>query len=293
MSLLTYIGKKILVTGIRLAAPGPGTPEPDEVRPILSRDTDRTIKAHIYKSSTSSAPSPVLLNFHGSGFVLPHHGSDDVFCRHIANKTKYTVFDIQYRLAPEHPFPAALNDVEDVIKYVLSHPKEFDASHVSLSGFSAGGNLVLGVLSTTDLPPKAINSVIAFYPVVDLSIEPGEKIQPDTSLPNVLPASVSRIFDACYIGNGDTKDPRVSPAFMNIAKLPLKVLLVTCACDTLALETERFGEKIKKEGGEGRNLVCKRIKKVGHGWDKSCKIGSEDEKKRDDAYDLAVDILNP
>jgi len=292
MSFLTYYGLKAIVSGIRLAQPCPVTAKPDEVLQIPSREDGRTIKANIYKPSTSITPTPVLLNFHGSGFILPWHGSDDVFCRLVSQKTQYTVLDIQYRLAPEHPFPAATNDVEDVIKYVLSHGTEYDVSHIALSGFSAGGTLALAAVSSPALPPNSIDSILVFYPAVDLSIDPAKKVQPDPSGPNVIPAMGARLFNACYISKDEEHNPMVSPAFMNVSKMPKNVLFVTCAYDTLAIEAETLGKKIEEEKGEGRNLVCKRIEGVSHAWDKSCKVGSEAEKKRDEAYALAVDMLN-
>jgi len=294
MSHLTYPLLKAAATLIRLTQPSPATPIPSSILQIPSRDSVRTIKAHVYNSNTPTTPSPVFLNFHGSGFVIPFHGSDDVFCRRIANETKYTVLDIQYRLAPEHPFPAALHDVEDAIKYVLSQPEKYDSTRISISGFSAGGNLALAVLSSTAIPANSVYAVLAFYPPVDLSIEPGEKVQPDPEGKNTIPAMGARLFNACYFrgGEADTKDPLVSPAFMDVGRLPGKVLLVTCAYDTLALETERLGERVKMKGPEGRDLVCRRVEGVSHAWDKSCGVGSEEERKRDEVYGWAIDLLN-
>ncbi|KAI9746382.1 MAG: hypothetical protein M1818_000095 [Claussenomyces sp. TS43310] len=292
MSALTYVGLKVAVSGIRLLQPSPVSPKPDDVLHIPSRDNNRTIKAHVYRPNSSLEPSPVLLNFHGSGFVLPWHGSDEVFCRHITQKTKQLVLDIQYRLAPEHPFPAAVNDVQDALQDVLSHPDVYDIAHISLSGFSAGGNLALAILSSPSLPKVCIHAVLAFYPPVDLSLDPSEKVPPDPSGPNVIPASGARLFNACYIGKHDKKDPMVSPTFIDVARMPKNVLLVTCAYDSLASETERLAERVDKEGAESRYLVCKRMEGVGHAWDKSCKAGSEEEKRRDEAYDMAVHMLN-
>lgn len=77
-------------------------PHPDEVLHIPSRDVDRTIRLHIYKSPGSTRPSPVLINACDSGFTLRAFGLDDEFCRSIA-QTGHTVVDVKYRLAPEHP----------------------------------------------------------------------------------------------------------------------------------------------------------------------------------------------
>lgn len=77
----------------------------------------KPINVHIYQLATEKQkPSPVLLNFCGSGFVLPTFGNDDEYCRYVADRTDYIVIHVQYRLAPEHPFPAAFQDAEDVVK---------------------------------------------------------------------------------------------------------------------------------------------------------------------------------
>lgn len=96
------------------------------------------------------------------------------------------VIDCSYRMAPENPFPAALNDVEDAVKYVLSRPEEYDASHFSIGGFSAGGNLSLAA-SACLFPSDNFRSLIAFYPVLDLSSPATSKVAPS---PNGMPIPV-------------------------------------------------------------------------------------------------------
>lgn len=147
---LRYLRLKILVSFFRVLAKflePPLTPKPDAVLRIPSRDNRRAIKAHLYKPFTGEAgnggPHPVLINFYGSAFVLPLHGADDNFCRLIATKTDYVVLDVDYRIGPEDPFPAAIHDVEDAITYVLNRPEKYKTSQVSVSGFSSGGTLAL------------------------------------------------------------------------------------------------------------------------------------------------------
>ncbi|KAJ5572695.1 esterase/lipase [Penicillium hetheringtonii] len=171
---LTYYYYKTVVVIIRFftrvlgIVVGRPAPTPDEVLQIPSRNSGRTIKAHVYHSSTTTTgPKPVLLNFHGSGFMLPQHGEDDEYCRRISQATKYTVVDCSYRLAPENPFPAALNDVEDAVKYILNQPSVYDPTNFSIGGFSAGGNLSLAA-SACLFPPETFRSLIAFYPALDL-----------------------------------------------------------------------------------------------------------------------------
>lgn len=262
---------------------------PNEVYRIPSREIGRTIKAHVYRSSSAAKLSPVLINFHGSGFVIPMHGSDGSFCRQVSQETKYTVLDVQYRLAPEYPFPAALNDVEDVVNWVLNQPTEFDLSRVDISGFSAGANLALGA-SSAIYPRETFHSVLAFYPPLDLYTDPDVKVSPDpTGKP--IPPAMARMFDKCYIPSSmDARDPRISPYYSEPDRFPGRVLMVTAAGDSLAGEAERLATRI----GElpGREVVCQRMQGCNHAWDKSARKGTVQGDAKEKAYAMAIAMLS-
>lgn len=294
MSTLQYIYYKILAALVRFVVVGASrltgvlTAHPDEVRHIPSRDKGRTIKVHVYRSSSSEGPSPVLLNFHGSGFLLPLHGSDDDYCRLISSQTKYDVLDVPYRLAPENPFPAALNDVEDAVKYVLGRPEEYDLTRLSVSGFSAGGNLALSACANL-FPKDTFRSVLAIYPPTDLSVPVTEKIAPD---PNgrPLPRGAMQLFSRCYVPGLDRRDPRISPALAPLDRFPRRVLVITASCDSLCLEAERFAERLQQLPGS--QVVCQRMEKCNHGWDKVPRAGPIQAAATKRAYGLAVEMLN-
>ncbi|GAB7354793.1 hypothetical protein MBLNU459_g5186t1 [Dothideomycetes sp. NU459] len=290
MWFFTFLRLKLTILFVRLMFRlRIGTPRavPNEVLNIQSRDAERKIKVNVYKPTNLRQRSPVLINFHGSGFVLPMHGSDHKFCRLICRETDYTVLDVQYRLAPEHPFPAAFNDVEDSVNWVLKQPNTYDLQRVAISGFSAGGNLALAAASTA-FPKGTFRSLLAMYPPSNLSIDPGQKSAPDLS-GTPLPDSLARTFDKCYIPvTVDKKDPRVSPFFAPMENLPSNVLVVTAACDNLCLETEALAARIESTG---RNVVRYRGEKCDHGWDKKAQPGTVQAEARDHAYALAVEML--
>ncbi|KGO67654.1 Alpha/beta hydrolase fold-3 [Penicillium italicum] len=264
---------------------------PDETLFIQSRDRERSIKVHIYRPPITDGlktPSPVLLNFHGSGFVIPAHGSDDAFCRQMSQQTGYTVLDVQYRLSPENPFPAALNDTEDAVKWVLGQPTNYDISKFAVSGFSAGANLALA-LSSCVFPPKTFSSVLAFYPAVSAFVDPGAVAAPD---PNgqPIPAFILRFFASCYVLHGhDPKDPRISPAYAELDRFPDRVLIVTAGYDSLATEAENLAARLR--GKTGRVVVSERMERCNHAWDKMAKKGTYEWEAKEKAYELAVNML--
>lgn len=285
---LAVLLRSIVALGGRLS--GRPVPRPHEVRHVASRDPGRTIKIHVYRPVKPTAgPSPVLVNFHGSGFLLPLHGSDEEFCQVISKNTQYTVLDVQYRLAPEHPFPAALNDVEDAINYALGRSEEFDPTLISLSGFSAGANLVLAA-SATLFPPNTFRSLLAYYPALDLATDAALKVAPDPS-GRVIPIPVARLFNRCYVPPGvDKRDPRISPKYADLERFPHRLLMITAEGDSLALEAEEMASKLEEL--PGRHVVNERMAQCNHAWDKRTRAGTPQREARDRAYALAVDMLN-
>ncbi|KAH9214780.1 Alpha/Beta hydrolase protein [Leptodontidium sp. 2 PMI_412] len=291
--MLHYLRLKLLATLIRLplalkSLTSTSGPKPDETIQIPSRDSGRGIKAHVYKAALDKYPKPVLINFHGSGFVFPLHGDDDEFCRYISENTSYTVVDVAYRLAPEHPFPCALEDVEDAIKWVISQPAHYDLSHISISGFSAGANLAL-VASASSFPRGTVKSVIAYYPPVDIAQDPYLKVAPDPT-GNPIPASIAHIFNECYIPRGvDPRDPRISPAFLPPDQFPASMFIITCGRDSLAPEAEELAERLAKV--PGIEVVQKRMESCDHAWNLNTKEGTPQDDAKKEAYAMTVEFL--
>jgi acetyl esterase/lipase len=292
-NLFRYLRLKALVSFARLHVWWDGLPKasPDSVLQIPSR-TGRNIKAHVYKSTsfTPGIPNPLLINFHGSGFVFPLHGSDDLFCRQVCSSTPYSVLDIQYSLAPEYPWPACHNDAEDVVNWVLGQPDTYSTSQIAISGFSAGANMAC-VAAASTFPKDTFNTLLAFYPPTDLSMTPESKTPPeDDGRSNDMTVKMARLFDAAYLRlDPDKADPRVSPALGPVDKYPENSLFVTCGRDSLCLETEGLAKRVEEKHGE--SVLLRRMDKCGHAWDKRVKPGSHQERKRDEAYALAIDML--
>ncbi|KAE8393340.1 Alpha/Beta hydrolase protein [Aspergillus alliaceus] len=281
------------------------TPTPTTTLHIPSRDPNRTIKVHVYTPPTTQrkqqqkGPTPLLLNFCGSGFIIQGHGLDDPYCHHIAQNTSYTVFDIQYRMSPEHPFPAPLEDAEDVISWVRSRPEVYDLDRLGLSGFSAGGNVAVSLAANHEGPFKAL---VAFYPVVDAVRSVEERVAVEREGVK-LPGWFMRFCTKAYLSRGvelvgGRGDVRVSPIFRDVVdgwKVE-RVLCVSPARDVLAGEVEELAGKLaeggKAEGGRFlKKVVCERVEGCGHGWDKVAKEGTEAWEKRMRVYGMVVDLL--
>ncbi|KAJ5928750.1 hypothetical protein N7466_007706 [Penicillium verhagenii] len=271
-------------------------PKPDDTVFVPSRDDGRTIKTNVYGVAGEKA-TPVLINFCGSGFVLRTFGNDDEYCRFIADKTDYTVIDVQYRLAPENIFPAAFNDAEDVVKWVLSQPDRFDASCISLSGFSAGANIALAVASSSKLfggeEQKSIfNTVVSIYGPTDMALPTPEKPLLDQSnwiMNTIFPKFSHTCHKLLNPGAVDPYDPRISPAFADPHNFPNNVLFITASQCSFATEAETLSEKI--DGIEGKNSLSRRMEGCAHGWDKEAVRGTSQCKAKDEAYALAVATL--
>lgn len=286
MSSLTYLRLKAQASLVRFAFQWKLTGnsvKPDTIFQLPSRDPGRTIKANFYRSRAPK-PAPVLVNFHGSGFIVPWHGTDDEFACRVAQNTDYAVLDVAYRLAPENPFPAAVHDVEDVVKWVLSNNQDFDLSHISISGFSAGGNLAL-VASSQLFPKGTFRHVICFYPPTDLAKDHYSKAPPDPS-GSPLPPWVLTTFTECYASGIDWKDPKISPLYAAVESFQQNTLIITCARDNLCPEGEALVRKIQGDG-----VVHRRMDNCDHAWDKAYKTGTPQEEAKDEAYDLVLEFL--
>ncbi|KAI0545715.1 Alpha/Beta hydrolase protein [Xylaria curta] len=260
---------------------------------IPSRDKGRHILADIYyPPTTSPAPSPVLLNWHGSGFVFPLLGSDTLFCSRIAQNAGIVVIDADYRKSPETPFPGAINDAEDALGWITSQA-QLDSNRVAVSGFSAGGNIAL--VAATMLQKKLaglinISAVCSIYPVVNLAIPVEDKKVPNPI--NPPPLWIFRLFNDCYALDPDSRtDPAISPFFADPADFPRTVALITCEGDTLRPEVQELAEKLVRNNEDEKTVINHVLKDVPHGFDKGVVDGSIEHVRREEAYSLVENVL--
>jgi acetyl esterase/lipase len=125
------------------------------------------VGVRLYRPSTAAGPGPGLLWIHGGGYVIGHPGQDDQLCRRYAERLGATVASVDYRLAPEHAYPAPLEDCYAALKWLAALPS-VDADRVAVGGASAGGGLAAALtLLARDRGEVTPAAQLLVYPMLD------------------------------------------------------------------------------------------------------------------------------
>ena len=209
------------------------------------------IPARIYtpkKLRKADGLAPGLVFFHGGGWVIGNLETHDVVCRKLAHEGEMIVMSVDYRLAPEHRFPAAVEDAVTATKWVAANAKGLgiDASRLVVGGDSAGGNLAAVVsLDARENGPKLAGQLLV-YPATDFSRKHPSHSEPETSI--LLTHTVVTWFMNNYLGDADINDWRASPArARTLAGLPPAYVL-TAGADPLRDEGDEYAARLKEAG---------------------------------------------
>jgi acetyl esterase len=221
---------------------------------------DGPLRARVYRQDRDVSESPpMVINFHGGGFVFGNLTTTDWLCGNLAARARVVVVSVDYRLAPEHPAPVPFLDSWATSQWLVEHASQLgaDADHVAVMGESAGGNLASLVAlawrdrSRTDPAWPRLFRQILIYPATDLTLSSasiadlGEapmlgKRQLDwygrRYLPQGLPASIP--YD----------DPRVSPLFAPDHRNLAPALIIAAGQDPLRDDAIRYAEALKQAG---------------------------------------------
>lgn len=190
----------------------------------------------------------LLVYFHGGGWVIGDLETHDDVCRAIANRSGHAVLSVDYRLAPEFPFPIPLEDCKNVTQWAFEHAHELgcDPNRIALGGDSAGGNLAIVVALETTVP---LQCLVLIYPATDATQK--SPSQDENSNAPILTKTIVTWFLGHYLANGaNQSDPRVSPLFAPdaaLTKLPT-TLVITAEFDPLRDEGEAFASRISSLG---------------------------------------------
>ncbi|AJC48915.1 alpha/beta hydrolase fold domain-containing protein [Allofrancisella guangzhouensis] len=218
----------------------------------ITHNDGHNIPVRFYNPDPSRKLQAIVFS-HGGGFVSGTLDSFDAFCRKAAITTNRVVFSVDYRLAPEHKFPAGLSDVEFVAEYVYNHAKNFGISkkEFTLMGDSAGANL--SILATYNLLKankiKIANNVI-LYPSVDLSHMPTKSLE-DFASGYILTKAKTMWYSELYVpDNVDKQSPEISPFYIKKLEGMPRTLVITAGFDPLKDEGLLFAERLIRHNVE-------------------------------------------
>ncbi|WP_460921848.1 alpha/beta hydrolase [Pontibacter brevis] len=225
----------------------PSVPDPENIS-FISR-AGHEIGLRVFKPAGVNTPLPVWVYFHGGGFAIGSYDVRDNFCKKIAEQASCAVVSVQYRLAPEHPFPEGLQDCYEATCWVAEHAHVFggDGSKLAVGGESAGGNLaaVVSLMGRDRNGPKILHQTL-LYPAVDCSGSAPSRREEDTEY--LITQDMLKQFGDAYLPAGiNRKDPYCSPVFADLTGLPPAVV-ITAEHDPLRDEGNRYAKKLKHAG---------------------------------------------
>ena len=193
---------------------------------------------------------PVQVYFHGGGWVIGDLDSHDWVCRAVANAAKCAVVSVDYRLAPEHRFPAAYDDALAVTQWVSANARllNIDPAAISVGGDSAGGNLAAAVaIALRDHGSVKLRAQILTYPIVDLTWRYDARFADGVALTN----GGMHAFIEHYVPQaGQRRDWRCSPLYAASLKGLPPALVVLAGFDPLYDEGEAYAARLASEGVE-------------------------------------------
>ena len=196
-----------------------------------------------------TGPFPMLLYFHGGGFVIATNDTYDGSARALTNATKAILVAVEYRKAPEHKFPAAHDDALAAWKWVVANATRLrgDTAHIAIAGESAGGNLAIATTVSAKAMGLAVPvAILAVYPVT----------QGDTTTPsytqNAMAKPLNRammnwFFEKYTRSPADAKDPRLNLLTADLKGLP-PTTIITAQFDPLRSDGDMLAERLKAAG---------------------------------------------
>lgn len=193
---------------------------------------------------------PVLINFHGGGFVKGYRGRDIEFAHQMAVRGNCLFLDVDYKIAPEYCYPYALEEGYDLVRHFQEHIGEYggDGNRLALTGQSAGANILTGIIMMLKkaggkLPTQAI----CCYPPFDLWKDPLDKPGAEQ---NPEMCEKARLYNGWYVEEGRIKEIYASPVFAEMEDLQglVPFTIIAAEKDTLCLEALEFAVKLVDAG---------------------------------------------
>ena len=229
----------------------PELPEVEELREHAAPGPGGEIPLRYYRGKGAPRQQcPVLVFFHGGGYVIGDRDTHDYVCRKLANATQCAVVSVDYRLAPEHKFPAAVDDCAAALHWVVEHadPLQIDRHRVAVGGDSAGGNLAANMahMARNGNVPRIVFQLL-IYPGTDMSMSQPSYKRDFSNFP--LSAEACQYFLGHYLrGEKDKSDfrasPLLAPSFAGLAP----ALVLTAGYDPVADEGIAYAKRLDESG---------------------------------------------
>jgi salicylate hydroxylase len=218
----------------------------------------RGVRAERYRPRT--APSGTIVYFHGGGFVTGSIGMERRLAATQAMASNCDTFNVDYRLAPKHPFPAALDDAIQAYRAVLE--RGADPATTVFFGGSAGACLALSaLLKIRELALPQPAGAVLLWPYADFTFS-GASIVTNGELDMLPLRDLARVWGPAYVGKADPFDPLVSPALADLTGLP-PLLIIAGGAESLLSCAERIADNARRAGVDAEFSVY--TDKV-HGW---------------------------
>jgi acetyl esterase len=250
----------------RHAAVSGGLPEPvGTVRDLQVEGAAGPLAARHYAPDEPGGPHPLIVFFHGGGFVVGDLDTHDSTCRLFCRHTGANVLSVDYRLAPEHPFPAAVEDGRAALRWATAHATELGANGdcVAVAGDSAGGNIaaVAAWQAARDGGPAPVLQVL-LYPATDMAGEwRSEQLFGGGFL---LTQDLMNWFARQYVSDADPADPRLSILRAGDLSGVAPALVATAGFDPLRDEGEAYAGALHAAGVAP--VVLRRFPGLIHGF---------------------------
>nr|WP_306373261.1 alpha/beta hydrolase [Salirhabdus sp. Marseille-P4669] len=246
----------------------------NRVLPLDGRD----IPVRVYTPLGNQEILPGLVYYHGGGWVIGNLDSHDNVCRFLAKEANCIVVSVDYRLAPEHKFPTAVDDAYDSLKWIADHAEEFkiDPKRIAVGGDSAGGNLaaVTSIKAKEQEGPNIVHQLL-LYPATGYKGDPPPSIM-ENAEGYFLTLEMMQWFSKQYFNEEkDYVNPYASPIhYSDLRNLPSATVL-TAEYDPLRDEGRGYAEALKNSGV---NVFYKNFNELIHGFANF--IGFSPESKR-------------
>ena len=246
MSQLTPTEARMMMRGMRELADAEATPLAT-VKDLTCPGPAGPIPVRLYDKRVEREAGPALVFFHGGGWVIGDIDTHEPFCSHAAELLDIPVISVDYRMGPEHVWPAAPDDCEAVARWVATSPAELgrQINALTLGGDSAGGNLtIVTALALRDNPAQVpVIAQLPIYPATDLARHFASMDQFADGY--LLTKDSMDWFGEQYAA--DVTDPRASPALLDQAGMPPAVV-VTASLDPIRDQGRLYAELLSHAG---------------------------------------------